>query len=373
MKSISLNNNMINGNLTTGKKHMRLTLHIVAWIIIFVFPLYWFSQQSSRVDMHFGRFYTQTVAYLVLFYLSFFWLVPKYWLAGKKILYLLLSAVCSVALFVTLNLADENLLPPPPDFAKQEQLNMKKEGPPDIVKKRFFRTNFFFTSVLICGFCVGLRVSERLSENEEKRKELEKEKLNSELAFLKNQISPHFFFNTLNNIYSQIAINQDDAQNSVLKLSKLMRYLLYESEHGLTTLGRDIDFMNNYIDLMKLRISDKVSLVVDFPSDHSDLKIPPLIFITFIENAFKHGISYQHPSFIRISLAVQESDLVFSCENSINQKVKEGPVVDSGIGLDNVTKRLQLLYADRHQLNIQTLEDRFRVDLTIQTNQAITS
>jgi len=370
MKSVYLDKRKMTGNLTTGKKRMRLALHIIAWAIIFVFPLYWISQQSDKSDLHFGRFYTQSVAYLTLFYLSFFWLVPKFWLAGKKLLYLLLSGVVMTALFLTLNTVDSKFLPPP-DFHKQEQPGEKKEGPPEGFKKRFFRTNFLFTSVLICGFCVGLRVSERLTENEEKRKELEKEKLNSELAFLKNQISPHFFFNTLNNIYSQIAINQTDAQDSVLKLSKLMRYLLYESENGLTTLGRDISFMNNYIDLMRLRVSDKVSLDVVFPQDHADLEIPPLIFITFIENAFKHGVTYQSASFIRIALKVEESKLIFHCENSLNRQSAEGPKVDSGIGLDNVTKRLQLLYPNRHELKIDSDENRFIVNLTIQTKESL--
>lgn len=358
------------GNLTIGKKRMRLALHIIAWAIVFVFPLYWLSQQSDNPTIPFGRFYTQSVAYLCLFYVSFFWLVPKFWMAGKKLLFVLITLVAMTAISLTVNLVEDRYLPPPPDV-KQREMEARISNPdgpdPEMMRKRFFRTNFFFTSILISGFCVGLRVSERLNENEEKRKELEKEKLNSELAFLKNQISPHFFFNTLNNIYSQIAINQTDAQDSVLKLSKLMRYLLYESENGSTTLGRDISFMNNYIDLMKLRVSEKVSLDVDFPQDHADLEIPPLIFITFIENAFKHGISYQNPSFIRISLKVEGPSLIFHCQNSIGRKPSEGPVVDSGIGLDNVTKRLQLLYPDRHQLEISKEENLFDVMLTIDT------
>ena len=136
------------------------------------------------------------------------------------------------------------------------------------------------------------------------QKETEKEKLNSELAFLKNQISPHFFFNTLNNIYSLISINAEDSQKAVLKLSKLMRYLLYESEQGNTKLSNEIDFMNNYIDLMKLRMNDKVDLTVSFPKKYEDKNIPPLLFIPFIENAFKHGISYREKSFIDINMMV---------------------------------------------------------------------
>ncbi len=354
--------------LTTGKKRMRLVLHVVAWMIIFVFPLYWLTQQTDHPNVHFGRFYAQSVAFLIIFYLSFFWLVPKYWLTGKKWMFLLLTAVIITGFNFTVNALDEKLFPPPAEF-KLRELERQKANPggpsPDTMRKRFFHANFLFTSILISGFCVGLRVSERLAENEAKRKELEKEKLNSELAFLKNQISPHFFFNTLNNIYSLIAINQTDAQDSVLKLSKLMRYLLYESEQGSTTLGQEVDFMANYIDLMRLRISQKVTLEAEFPQDHQDMIITPLIFVPFIENAFKHGISYQSPSFIRISLQVEHQSLVFNCENSLGRIAHEGPEVDSGIGLENVTKRLQLLYPGKYDLKISKDENQFSVMLRI--------
>ena len=153
---------------------------------------------------------------------------------------------------------------------------------------------------------------EKLNQTEKRQKELEKEKLNSELAFLKNQISPHFFFNTLNNIYSLIGINGPTAQESVLKLSKLMRYLLYESEHGETMISHEIDFMNNYIDLMKLRLSSRVELKVDFPKEFSDFPIPPLLFVPFIENAFKHGISARDRSFIHITLKINNNQISFT-------------------------------------------------------------
>jgi two-component system, LytTR family, sensor kinase len=354
--------------LTTGKKRMRLVLHVVAWMIIFVFPLYWLTQQTDHPNDHFGRFYAQSVAFLFIFYLSFFWLVPKYWLAGKKWLFLLLTAGVITGFNFTVNTLDEKLFPPPPEF-KLRELELQKSNPggpaPDSMRKRFFYVNFLFTSILISGFCVGLRVSERLAENEEERKELEKEKLNSELAFLKNQISPHFFFNTLNNIYSLIAINQADAQDSVLKLSKMMRYLLYESEQGSTTLGQEVSFMTNYIDLMRLRVSQKVTLETEFPKDHQDMDIKPLIFVPFIENAFKHGISYQSQSFIRISLKVVDKSLVFQCANSLGRAPAEGPKIDSGIGLENVTKRLQLLYPGKHDLKISKDENQFEVKLRI--------
>jgi LytS/YehU family sensor histidine kinase len=210
---------------------------------------------------------------------------------------------------------------------------------------------------------------ERNDAIEKRQKELEKEKLNSELAFLKNQISPHFFFNTLNNIYSLIGINTGDAQNAVLKLSKLMRYLLYDSEQGLSQLSSEIDFMNNYIDLMRLRMNEKVNLRVNFPSKYENTAIPPLLFIPFIENAFKHGISYREKSFIDIGMEVGKEWITFISRNSIVKPMEETGTERSGIGLDNVTKRLNLLYPGKHELTIDRENAIFYVLLKIKMNK----
>ena len=226
--------------------------------------------------------------------------------------------------------------------------------------------NHILASVLISGFAIGLGVMDHLKQNEKKQKELEKERLNSELAFLKNQVSPHFFFNTLNNIYSLIGIDGPTAQESVLKLSKLMRYLLYESEHGETLISHEISFMNNYIDLMKLRLSPRVSLEIDFPHEFHDFPIPPLLFIPFIENAFKHGISYRDKSFIKIRMEIDDQKVSFISENSIGICNKSTDLQHSGIGLENVRKRLGLLFPGKYELNIEESVTVFHVELYIQ-------
>jgi two-component system, LytTR family, sensor kinase len=222
--------------------------------------------------------------------------------------------------------------------------------------------NFFITSFLVSGFAVGIRYAESAVRKEEEIKELEKEKLNSELALLKNQVSPHFFFNTLNNIYSLIEINGKDAQEAVLSLSKMMRYMLYESEQGNTRLSREIEFMKGYIDLMKLRLSDRVRLTVSFPEDYADQDVPPLLFIPFIENAFKHGVSAAGSSFIDIALGVEDGMITFIAANSISGRDPDGPQVASGIGLDNVRKRLALLYPGRHDLRIDRQESAIQLN-----------
>ena len=225
--------------------------------------------------------------------------------------------------------------------------------------------NFGFTSLFLIFFSLGLRVLERQSKIEELQQETEKEKLNSELAFLKSQISPHFFFNTLNNIYSLISINAEDSQKAVLKLSKLMRYLLYDSEQGKTMLSSEIDFMNNYIDLMKLRMSEKVKLSVSFPEKYEDKNIAPLLFVPFIENSFKHGISYREKSFINISMEINDKSIIFKCVNSLQKGNENNGTEHNGIGLENVRKRLNLLFPESHDLKINKSENEFEVLLEI--------
>ena len=223
----------------------------------------------------------------------------------------------------------------------------------------------FISSLLLSGFAVGLGVTEKLKQNEKKQKEMEKEKLHSELAFLKNQVSPHFFFNTLNNIYSLIGIDGPTAQQSVLKLSKMMRYLLYESEHGETLMSHEIDFMDNYIDLMKLRLNPKVKLQIEFPKDYTDFSIPPLLFIPFIENSFKHGVGHRDKSFINIRMEINKEQIFFVAENSIGKNVQTGDLQHSGIGLENVKKRLGLLFPGKYELKIDQGETIFKVELSI--------
>ena len=158
-------------------------------------------------------------------------------------------------------------------------------------------------------------------------------------------------------------INTKEAQNAILQLSELMRYLLYESEKGDTRLSSEIGFMKNYIELMKLRLSDKVSLSFSFPDQFNDITFPPLLFVSFIENAFKHGISYREQSFIHIELSLNENKIHFICKNSIGSKVENGE--ESGIGLENIKKRLTLLFPEKHNLKIVQTDKTFEIDLAI--------
>lgn len=355
-------------NLTfPSVKKLPLILHTMAWAILFIIPIYLITSGSDRDAFFLIRVYSRTIVYALIFYLNYFWLVPRFFFSGKKKSYFLSAALLILITFFALEGANKYIFPERPEEKRisDEFRKLAKEN--KFKPNNFYIYDYLMTSFLITGFSLGLRFSDKLIQNEKQRKELEKERLHSELAFLKNQISPHFFFNTLNNIYSLIEINTADAQKSILKLSKLMRYLIYESEHGNTQLSREIDFMNNYIDLMKLRINNKVDLKVSFPEKFTDISISPLLFVPFIENAFKHGVSYRDPSFIHVSLEIKDREIVFACNNSIVRHKDDSPSDDSGIGLENVKKRLQLLYPQKHLLTIDVTNQSFSVLLKIET------
>ena len=372
--------------LFTGNK-IKLFLHVLAWVILLGLPLYFFKRWEVGKDLMWV-YYIGNVINGIIFYTNYLVLIPKYFFQRRRLRYYLLVVFLLITMYFVSDFSNRLIfkyvggknrrelvgrgrLPSDdgtilPDNGRIGRPPLKPNfhlGPLPFRAMHVF--NYGFTSLFLVFLSIGMRVLERHSQTEKLQRELEKEKLNSELAFLKNQISPHFFFNTLNNIYSLISINPEDSQKAVLRLSKMMRYLLYDSEHGNTKLSNEIDFMNNYIDLMKLRMTNKISLNVVFPEKYADLNIPPLIFIPFIENAFKHGISHREKSFIDISMTTEQDLILFRCANSLIKGREESGPGQSGIGLENVTKRLNLLFPGKHDLKINKSDSEFEVVLQI--------
>ncbi len=361
-------------------KRLIVLLHVLVWLILFIIPTYLLYFDSSRDLTFLLNTYIQTVLYAVLFYLSYLWVVPRFFFGNKRFSYVLILVssviVATVILEVTTLFFPRNqgIAPPhPPMNATEMPREMPMEMPRMNLQKPIRHGpspgwptyNFILTSLLVSAFALGLRFSQKMIQNEKEKEALQKEKLFSELAFLKNQINPHFFFNTLNNIYSLVETSVSDGQKAILQLSKLMRYLLYETDKESLELDREIEFMEHYINLMKLRLSSKVELQVILPAKNTGLQIAPLLFLPFIENAFKHGISYSSPSFIHITMRIHEDAVSFECSNSLGGKGEEMLKTAHGIGLENVKKRLALLFPDRHTLDIHATETAFRVFLTI--------
>lgn len=216
---------------------------------------------------------------------------------------------------------------------------------------------------MIVGFDTGLKLSVKWVQSEQKRMNAEKENVESQLAFLRNQVSPHFFMNTLNNIHSLIDFDKEQAKESIIQLSKLMRHLLYDSEIEKIPLQKEMSFIRNYVELMKLRFSEKVIINLDIPEKLPNKSIPPLLFTSYVENAFKHGVSYKYISFINISFSFTEDELTFDISNSQtpNEHVEE----PSGIGIANSRKRLDLIYGTNYTLEIDDNKTEYSVHLNL--------
>lgn len=238
---------------------------------------------------------------------------------------------------------------------------------PEEWRSGFYMAAFgaFFLDVLVLGCAVGMRYVVRWSDMQMALKEERQKNAEAELAWLKNQLNPHFLFNTLNNISSLVQIDADIAQESIGQLSDLLRYTLYESNHELAPVEGEIDFMNNYIELMKLRCNELATIEVDLRVPPKPMRVVPLLFISLIENAFKHGVNSRKESFVRIRFHCEGDDLIFTCENSDHPKqdVDRG---GSGIGLENLKRRLELAYPSRYHYTQELRGDLYFVQITLQ-------
>lgn len=231
--------------------------------------------------------------------------------------------------------------------------------------------NFFaiMNELIIIGIILGnfaLKLYMHTLRNADRLEQVKMQQVTSELKSLKYQINPHFLMNTLNNLQALIDIDTERATEVVQQLSKMMRYMLYESDKAMVPVRKEIEFMQHFIDLMKIRYPDDVKISASFPSVDDTIRIPSLLFISFVENAFKYGISYEKESVIDISIKIESQQLHFYCMNTINQQRKDGDI--GGIGLQNVRKRLDLLYPQNYTLNIADIDDRYVVSLSIPYN-----
>jgi two-component system, LytTR family, sensor kinase len=363
----------------TKEKTTRIIFHILAWAVVLGFPIY--SAIRFRMGSNFlVTYYTFAAINALIFYANYLFLVPLLFFQKKKYRYYMailallfffyfISDIANKQIYsyITKNGNSEQVTGPPVDKQGRIQRPPLRMRPRIIIAVPNAQIIGYVSSSLFMVFLsLGLRVLERQSKFEKMQEELERAKLNAELAFLKNQISPHFFFNTLNNIYSLSTINPEDSRTAILKLSKMMRYLLYDSEDGDTKLSNEIELISNYIDLMKLRLEKNFNLSVKFPDEYEDFRIPPLLFIPFIENAFKHGVSFREDSFIDIFMATSDNTIIFRSFNSISGSAAGTGLESSGIGLNNVRKRLDLLFPGKHDLQLNKTESTFEVLLKIQ-------
>lgn len=372
-------------NKDKRKKRIRITvvlLHLAVWVILFIIPNYVAIWQEENEAHFYFYILKKTAFYALLFYLNYVFLVPRLFFRNRKIVYYLVAAVSTILLFFASEIVLEKTRPvpdkshrfpehkihPADSSVDSNEVMFKEKREPHRPPPRWPVTySNLLIYFLLCGAGLGLRFADKIRETEGLRREAEKEKINTELEMLKSRIHPHFFFNTLNNIYALTESKSPLASDAILKLSRLMRYVIYDSQQGTTLLSKEFEFISNYIELMRLRLTSKINLDIHFPESYNDSEIHPLIFISFIENAFKHGISYSHPSFITIHFDVGNHFVDFTCRNSTHDTITDVEHGHSGQGLENVFKRLELLYPGLHTLNITNAENVFEVKLKIIT------
>lgn len=223
----------------------------------------------------------------------------------------------------------------------------------------------FFGGLLLMGMNLGVKLYFKTQEDREQRERLEKQDLERQLEYLRYQVNPHFFMNTLNNIHALVDINPERAKTTIVELSKMMRYILYEGDKKLIPVQREALFLKNYIELMRLRYSSRVSINLDIPEMMPDVMLPPLLLIIFVENAFKHGVSYAAPSFIDIKVTVTQEMLQFKCRNSRQEQKPDEKKKKGGVGLANARRRLDLLFHDKYSLEIKEDDKEYDVQLEI--------
>jgi len=381
-------------NKTKHLKFLEPLISVVFWLLMFMSPLL-FGNFEDGIDWDIIlKTWRSFIPYLALFLVNRFVFLPLFFFRRKRWHYFIGNGILIVAMAIGVHFYRTNVIQPQLQENPREALAPRREAPPrdrpPVPGERPPRLrenapppigragsppiqpppkqlppfiSFMAVSVLIVGFDTGLMISVKWAQSEQKRIRAEKDSVESQLAFLQNQVSPHFFMNTLNNIHSLIDINTTEAKESIIKLSKLMRHLLYDSQVEQIPLKKEIEFIRNYVELMKLRFSDKVKINLHIPDQIPDKSIPPLLFTSLVENAFKHGISYQEKSFIDISFSNGSDQLSFTIRNS-NPGIKkeEGP---SGIGIENSRKRLDLIYGDSYTLEIDDKKDEFVVSLNI--------
>ncbi len=342
-----------------------LFVHLLLWGVIFILPYFFMDSERIFNWRPFMRSLPEMLGFMLVFYLNYFLLIDKLLYKGKTKLFILYNLLLIVAVAFLMHYGRgliETLIP-----ELKPRRRMRRGG---INIQLLFLVRNSTSLFLMTGLSVALKMTVRWFEVDNERKELAKAKSEAELQNLKNQINPHFLLNTLNNIYALIEFDPPKAQQAVVDLSKMLRHLLYENNQTFVPLHQEATFMRNYIELMRIRLPDNVKLTTDFSySESGNTFISPLIFISLIENAFKHGVSGDKPSFIDISLREYPGGKVeFISRNSYFPKSgsdKSG----SGIGLELVKKRLELLYPGNYQWKTSIEGDTYVTMLLIDTKK----
>ena len=328
-----------------------LLIHVLCWGFVACMPLLFGHSDDRwpRTLHHFLRSLGGTLTCALLFYINYLWLIPRLLFKERRRAFYLsnvLLVLAGMGLIYGWWLLNNHVMPAIDPSA----------GP------RPPRLPMFFYNIIMLALVVGLAIAVRMSQRwqhlEEARREAERSRTEAELTNLRNQLNPHFLLNTLNNIYALIAFDTDKAQHAVEELSRLLRHVLYDNQQSFVPLYKEVEFMNNYVELMRIRVTDHVHIDthIDIAPDDAT-PIAPLIFISLVENAFKHGIAPDGSGRIAIEMSQHDGDITCCITNS-NHPKRGNDKSGSGIGLEQVGKRLELMYPGRYTWERGTTDDK---------------
>lgn len=347
-----------------NKRILTITVHVAAWACFFLLPIVFFARPRDADFQYTEGMIWRIIcidAYLLLFYYSNTQiLIPRLLTKRKWFLYILII-IALLFLFLFLHRVFDDII--------------RSEMPEKIRERMQRRRHSYFypftptTAVFFLVFTVSTctRVIQEWLGIENKKKEIENEKLATELSFLKSQINPHFLFNTLNNIYSLALVKSDATADAVLKLSSIMRYVLSETKHDTVPLDKEIQFVKHFIELQKVRLTDKVTIEFNVEGETEGKQIAPLLLIPFVENAFKYGVSTKENSKLLFEVKTDANTIYFNATNDMVSYDK-GNGNNTGIGLKNTRRRLELLYPDKHTLSVLKGNKQFIVNLILKNN-----
>ena len=336
-------------------RHRVILLHASFWAVYISFFVYYVSSFQHGPDIDWARIVVIVAVHMVgamlISYINYFYFLPKFLFRKKVGMFIVVFVVAfSIIVFSRLQL--------------ERYFTERFFEEHDYLYRPRFVVQLVFSNLSIVIFVSLLRFAADWLDLQTTRKEIEKEKLTAELNFLKAQVNPHFLFNTLNNLYYLAYSKSDNTAEVIEKLSRMMRYMIYDSNYPQVQLAKEIEYMQNYISLEKLRLSDNVKINFSIEGDIDTVRITPLILITFLENAFKHGVtSTSKESWIEVSLVSKPGSVQFLVSNSkpgsTNSEEK------SGIGLQNVKRRLDLSYPGKYKLDMDEQANDYRVTLSL--------
>ena len=324
------------------------TTQIVVWVGVFLVPALVTATMTGSVAQAVKVFIGAAQILLPPFLLdclNYYCMVPKLLVGSRRLWFYLIDTVIIVGWTLWEFFREPVVFP-------QEVLDQFGEDN----MWAFYVGGMLFSVFIQCLMvlvAVGLRRIMRANET-----------VVAELTWLKHQLNPHFLFNTLNNISSLTQIDPDKAQESIGQLSDLLRYALYDSEADRVPLESEVEFMDNYIDLMALRCNELTTVTKELEAPQGHVEVAPLLFISLVENAFKHGVNARHASFVRVSMKMEGDDLVFVCDNSVFEK-QGTDRIGSGIGLENMKRRLELLYPGRYTYKQQADDGTYTVEVSL--------